>query len=474
MNRVEDPDAEEPAAGHTVMLSAGHSPPFAHESDTASHSPRPMESTWQLAGPAAGLRLGPRMMRVAVVGAVAGGTGLAAVVISVHATDLVRDAFLTTYRYDIVPLVANGLTAAAAALFTWLLFYSLRLALRTGRLTPRDATDNLRKLRIVACALLVVSLAGLVIGVTGDGPFGETVVTVGGCVASAVCCYVLISLRRAAWDVALIEGASVARPGDTRGFAVLAPAANSARVAAAPREEPAPHAPLATAHPVAAPANLPATLPAAVLPLSTDRPEEDGAAAWDDTSPFRDWEILLMALAVLAIGVYVFRVPATVRWLTAIVDNPRSLKSVATSSFGRTRLNQMEAAESWIFLASIAMSLIAAAWVVWGIVCLTAGPRLRRTTIALAAATLCVVAVILGVYLLFLADDHRSSQEYGYRIGAIGLNPFDIHISFRALVPTAERITLECVFPVVLLFVLTRGPVKELYSRKLRRARRGR
>jgi hypothetical protein len=272
-----------------------------------------------------------------VVAAVTAGVGLALILLALLGTNLLRDLLLSTRWGGAVAVVANSLLAAAAALCAWVLFYALRLADRSGRITPGDAGGNLRKLRAGTCILLVTSLALVTIGGTGDGPMADLALAVPACLASAACCYVLVSLRRLAWDVALAEGAVIARPGGGRGFAVLSPYAP----------------PQAAAMPVASAPDLPAPHHgAAVAP-----PLEEGSA-------FREWETLLTVLAVLAMAVYVFRTPAAVAFIAAIVDRPQALPDLVLAAIGGgTSSGAREPLRAWIVLASLGLALCAVAWV---------------------------------------------------------------------------------------------------------------
>jgi hypothetical protein len=177
-----------------------------------------------------------------------------------------------------------------------------------------------------------------------------------------------------------------------------------------------------------------------------------------------------MTLAVAAIGLHLFWTPTAARFAAAIFHQPDALWQIFLTAFGSGNLG-LSAAHAWVTLLMVASSLCATAWVLWGVLTLAAGPRIRRTTMALAAVTLCLSAGVLAVYLVHLASSPASPYPSLYR-SSFG---YWLDMSFEGgpLIPGVQQLALESMFPVMLMFVITRRPAKELFSRKLRRLRSG-
>jgi hypothetical protein len=229
-------------------------------------------------------------------------------------------------------------------------------------------------------------------------------------------------------------------PGGGRGFAVLSGNTPVSPQGAAVHVAPAPA--LASAH-----------------------REQTSAPPWDKDSAFREWETLLTVLAVFAMVIYVFRTPAAVVFVAAIVDRPQTLAYLVSSALGGRSPSVNNTSQAWIGLASVGLALCALAWVFWGIFYLTAGARLRIAVITLAAVTLGLLAVVLSVYVSYMVR-YTGRSGYLFRVRYDGRLNDPLNSG-----SVAERVAIDCLLPVVLLFILTRRPVKQLFSLKLRRPR---
>jgi hypothetical protein len=201
-------------------------------------------------------------------------------------------------------------------------------------------------------------------------------------------------------------------------------------------------------------------------PLPGAQRDANDAPPCEKDSAFREWETLLTVLAVLAMVVHVFRTPAAIVFIARIVHTPRELADLVSSSLGGRTSSAIDTTRAWIILASSGLALCAVAWVLWGVLYLTAGARLRIAAITLAAVTLGLLVVLLSLYVFYMMRySERLGDLFRGRGGESLINPLDSG-------SVAERVAVECLLPVVLLFILTRKPVKELFSLKLRRPRR--
>jgi hypothetical protein len=125
---------------------------------------------------------------------------------------------------------------------------------------------------------------------------------------------------------------------------------------------------------------------------------------------------------------------------------------------------------------SLAMPLVAlggacaAGWVVWGTTCLVSGPRLRQPALVLAWVMAVLTVAALAHNLVRVSEAHEKTYRYSYN-QALTLRTSVAGLASAAYSSPGAMLRLwlaEAALPVALLVLLTRPPVKELFTRRPR------
>lgn len=417
--------------------------------------PLPQSYPW----PARRPKLITDLDRVAWLATILGAAGLAVVVLAFLVVAVGGNVFTALDGAPPVPLglLVVGVLACLVC-FPLMLTGGLRLRTRTRPAQglsadlPGAAAD-VRSLRLVGTvalfALLVLFLEALTLRILLAAVVLTLVVLA--CAADGL---LLAWGRRALEEVNATLNPRAAAPPPARGFEV----------------RPAGGSPAAPGTPPPLPPPLPTD--------DRDEPRLAGSRPWD-------WAALLYLAALIGMGLYLFRVPTflaelvsaiglnPVKWLGAYVTPDGSgiglLPVMAGPRTPATPGGPM-VLPVVIGLLRLATGACALGWVVWGVICLGYGPRLYRTAVVFAAVTLAVVALFGAVSLFNYArfevrnDTAHARSAYGYSPRYRAPRPLPYagpRLASRVAVLGA--VVSPLVFPAVMLTLLTRRPVKELF-----------
>jgi len=401
------------------------------------------------------LRLHALIRRLSVIGAIGGGLlFIVLLCLMLDPADLM-DARWGGGWAEIGGIM--GILAAAAFLMSgMLLFYSLRARAIFNQLSPAYVPgmephvpaqrtkrrrepmpflkSDLNKIRLMAAPLLLTLLLMLSMDLEASSSSNRPDLTPLWLVAAYLgCCAQLIVVRRAAWEIARIEGVPF-DASEARGFAV--PKAAPVRTSGVVTPGAVPAAPLVVVSPVP------------VMPL------EAPAGAIEPSNAFSDWETMLHSMAVLGLGIYVV-------WLCWWFEAGISFLRMA-NMFAPT-YSAFSAGEVLWGLMQLFTGALALGWVIWGVTCLSFGPRFRAAVLTLAWASLGMCAI--GLFLSLYRSDAPSTVTNGYLPGSPTIAPQGDRVgSFHSVMTSA-------LFPAVVLVLLRRPPVKELFAHRPRRRR---
>lgn len=390
--------------------------------------------------------------------------------------------------------MAWGIAVSAARLvlaggFPLLGFYALRLWVHAAsadrEVAEQKVEENLRKIRRILVACMLLALASVAAALTADpsawragylpsSAFGAGLFSepswrgVPAALVYAACCaacgFACAEVRR---SLAEYEKPKDNDPG-SRGFEVQLPGTPPAE----PQPTAAPAAPWAVvatprADPPAVPGPPPLPVPvaaAAVVPAHAAWQPPAGSAhdvsLLRDTGVDRDLRTVLHAAAVAGIVLYTLLVPSLARQLGTAWEWLSSAPAVWSApptpggSAGQTSPLEQFALAAFRIVAG----LCGIFWIVWGVLCVTIGPRAYRLARLTAYATLAAAAAaaLLGL------SDFSAAVDRAYAGGAY--YSYDERFAVQRAA-TFRLIALDLLHPVVMLVLLTRPRVKDLFAR---------
>lgn len=394
-------------------------------------------------------------------------------------TDALVQALFNLRQTTIVSSLIIALPALTIGASLLLLFYGVRSLVALGRVSAMSLAAELGKFRRVCGPLLVLELLMVVLGQTDGLPL-SLLYTMLGIVCAAGCGYTLLDSRRVTWDIALAQGA-VFRPEYGIGFQVLSPS-----VSGPPRGT------------AAEPPRALRALPADETPTTSAGASRTFGAVIDDGSAYADWEKVLYGLVLLIVVLSVLDVPPFVRhaaeygrigfwssaWADAVGARTAARRSLPALGGGRnvTQIND-RSLDRWVrfffLVGGAAGGVLTVAWIAWGVVCLAIGPRARKWALWFAVASVALALVTGGLRL------HAYESVYGrYRVPGSYITQWSLgqHGSPFSSARTSDEImsnnrmellrqtVTDGALPLVLILVLTRGPVKALFVRRPRRS----
>jgi hypothetical protein len=409
-------------------------------------------SAEEAAALASRMRVEARLPRVTAIGATLGLVcGVASMWPFLSASDYVVKAMVSDsalrWAVTLIPLALAGLLPLLA-------FYALRLQFQAGRSTPGAIEDNLRKIRRILAACMFLALGAIVAVLSEPGDNNQFGVAGLYAMSFAACGIIVDDVRRGLGEFDTADQRR--RRKLARGFEVELKSGGGA-VAAIPVAAVAPIAalPVDAASADAAPARPPGTPPPLPIPAAprAAAPQPTpalplAASVANSLQAERDLRTMLHLLAVVGIGLYVLRTPSLLLHLENF------LEVFGVSKAGRARGRSGPAQLSFyatvfrLFLEAL-ITVAGIAWMVWGVIVLNYGARLRAAALLLAWSTLGCALLSLALYVTFVYE----SQNYVTRAGRTGVLQLSV-LPYLA----------ESVHAVMMCALLTRPRVRDLFA----------